>query len=173
LCCADCSTARSLACRDCDPATYTDPADLRSEPIETELDLEYLVYGLFERSDRPDGAFLSKRWVPLEQLLESGGLGTLQAKIGEWEASRAARQKALVDAAFDAAAKAVDRANGSDSGSDSGSDAEEGEEGEEGGQDGGQEGEEVVGTLEQMCQRGAKRLRGLCADGAGVQEVVA
>ena len=69
-----------------------------SEPIETELDLEYLVYGLFERSDRPDGAFLSKRWVPLEQLLERGGLGTLQAKIGEWEASRAARQKALVDA---------------------------------------------------------------------------
>ena len=98
MCCADCSTARSLAYRDCDPATYTDPADLRSEPIETELDLEYLVYGLFERSDRPDGAFLSKRWVPLEQLLESGGLGTLQAKIGEWEASRAARQKALVDA---------------------------------------------------------------------------
>jgi hypothetical protein len=46
-----------------------DPADLRAEPIEDELDLEFLVYGLFERPDRPDGAFLSKRWVRLEDLL--------------------------------------------------------------------------------------------------------
>ena len=90
-CCADCLD-RSLDCRDCDPATYTDPADLRSEPVEEEFDLEYLVYGLFERPDRPDGAFLSKRWVPFENLLEAGGLGNLQAKIGEWDASRAARQ---------------------------------------------------------------------------------
>jgi hypothetical protein len=50
-----------------------DPADLRAEPIEGELDLEYLVYGLFERPDRPDGAFLSKRWVPMDNLLERGG----------------------------------------------------------------------------------------------------
>ena len=148
---------------DCDPATYTDPADLRSEPIETELDLEYLVYGLFERPDRPDGAFLSKRWVPLAELLESGGLGTLQAKIGEWEASRAARQKALVDAAFDAAARAADRANGSDSGSDSGSGGGDSDDGE------GEEGEGAA-TLAQMYERGSKRLR---AGGSEMQETAA
>ena len=34
---------------------YVDPADLRAEPIEDELDLEFLVYGLFERPDQPDG----------------------------------------------------------------------------------------------------------------------
>ena len=106
--------------------------------------------------------------MPLAELLESGGLGTLQAKIGEWEASRAARQKALVDAAFDAAAKAADRANGSDSGSDSGSGSangsdSDGSDEEEGGEDG-------APTLAQMCERSNKRLR---AAGAEVQEVAA
>ena len=35
---------RPLARRDCNPATFVDPADLRSEPIEDEFELEYLVY---------------------------------------------------------------------------------------------------------------------------------
>ena len=82
--------------RDCDPTKYVDPADLRAEPIEDELDLEYLVYGLFERPDRPDGAFLSKRWVSLDDLLGKGGYGNLKAKINKWEASKAARAKAAV-----------------------------------------------------------------------------
>ena len=73
-----------------------DPADLRAKPIEDELDLEYLVYGLFERPDRPDGAFLSKRWVSLDDLLGKGGYGNLKAKINKWEASKAARAKAAV-----------------------------------------------------------------------------
>ena len=47
--------------------------------------MEYLVYGLFERPDRPDGAFLSKRWVRLDDLLEHGGYGNLKVKIDEYE----------------------------------------------------------------------------------------
>ena len=164
--CADCLD-RSLDRRDCDPATYTDPADLRSEPVEEEFDLEYLVYGLFERPDRPDGAFLSKRWVPFKQLLEAGGLGNLETKIGVWEESRKARERATVEAAFEAAEKAAEKAAGSDSvsdsGSDSGSDSEEAE-----GEERGDEGEERGATLAQMCERGSKRLR---AGGAEMQEV--
>ena len=77
-----------------------DPADLRAEPIEDELDLEYLIYGLFERPGRPDGAFLSKRWVPLDDLLEHGGYGNLKVKIEEYEASKAARKQATIEAKF-------------------------------------------------------------------------
>ena len=77
-----------------------DPADLRAEPIEDEIDLEYLVYGLFERPDRPDGAFLSKRWVRLDDLLEHGGYGNLKVKIEEYEASKAARKQATIEAKF-------------------------------------------------------------------------
>ena len=79
-----------------------DPADLRAEPIEDELRLgvQYLVYGLFERPDRPDGAFLSKRWVRLDDLLEHGGYGNLKVKIEEYEASKAARKQATIEAKF-------------------------------------------------------------------------
>ena len=57
----------------------------------------YLVYGLFERPDRPDGAFLSKRWVRLDDLLEHGGYGNLKVKIDEYEASNATRKQATID----------------------------------------------------------------------------
>ena len=77
------------------PRRSPDSAPSRSA-IEDELDLEYLVYGLFERPDRPDGAFLSKRWVSLDDLLGKGGYGNLKAKINKWEASKAARAKAAV-----------------------------------------------------------------------------
>ena len=62
--------------------------------------MEYLVYGLFERPDRPDGAFLSKRWVRLDDLLEHGGYGILKVKIDEYEVSKAARAKAAIEAKF-------------------------------------------------------------------------
>ena len=81
-----------------------DPADLRAEPIEDEIDLEYLVYGLFERPDRPDGAFLSKRWVPMDNLLERGGYGNLKVKIDEYEASKAKRVKATIESKFNCVA---------------------------------------------------------------------
>ena len=169
--CADCLD-RSLDRRDCDPATYTDPADLRSKPVEEEIDLEYLVYGLFERPDRPDGAFLSKRWVRFEDLLEAGGVGNLEAKITEWNASRAARQSAAENAVFEAAERAQRSDSGSDSredsGSDSGSNDGEGEEGEE--EEEGEQAAEGMATLAQMCERGNKRRR---ASGAEMREVAA
>ena len=164
---------RSPARRDCDPTTFTDPADLRTEPIEAELELEYLIYGLFERSDRPDGAFLSKRWVRLDDLLEHVGLGVMESKIKEWAGSRAARQQAAIDAVFQAAEQrqaegGQESDGGSDSGSDSGSGSangsdSDGSDEEEGGEDG-------APTLAQMCERSNKRLR---AAGAEVQEVAA
>eukprot|EP00966_Prymnesium_polylepis_P143289 3307575-Prymnesium_polylepis.1 len=84
--------------RDCDPTRYVDPADLRAELIEDELDLEFLIYGLFVRPDRPDGAFLSKRWVRLDDLLEHGGYGNMKVKIDEYEASKATRMQATIEA---------------------------------------------------------------------------
>ena len=92
-----------------------DPVDLRAAPIEDELDLEYLVYGLFERPDRPDGAFLSKRWVSLDDLvLGKGGYGNLKANINEWVASKAARAKAAVEAKFNRVA--AERGDGGEGG---------------------------------------------------------
>ena len=93
----------------------------------------YLIYGLFERSDRPDGAFLSKRWVGLEDLLEHGGVGNIQAKIDEWEGARAARHRATVGAVFEAAEpRAERRATHSSDDSGEGDSDDSGEEGEEG-----------------------------------------
>ena len=70
---------------------------------------EYLIYGLFGCSDRPDGALFSKRWVGLEDLLEHGGVGNIQAKIDEWEGARAARYRATVGAVFEAADPRAER----------------------------------------------------------------
>ena len=73
------------------------------EPIEDEIDEQYLVYGLFERADRPDGAFLSKRWCSLEHLLEHTPPGNLLNKISEWEAGRAARATHAIASVLEAA----------------------------------------------------------------------
>ena len=89
--------------RSCDPDHFHDPADLRAAPIEDEIDEQYLVYGLFERADSPDGAFLSKRWCSLEHLLEHTPPGNLLNKIGEWEAGRAARATHAIASLFEAA----------------------------------------------------------------------
>jgi hypothetical protein len=91
------------ALRSCDPDSFQDPADLRSEPNEDELEEQYLIYGLFERADRPDGAFLSKRWCNLEDILERTPPGNLLNKIREWEAGRAARARNTFAAVFEAA----------------------------------------------------------------------
>ena len=89
--------------RSCDPDHFHDPADLRAAPIEDEIDEQYLIYGLFERADRPDGAFLSKRWCSLEHLLEHTPPGNLLNKISEWEAGRAARATHAIASVFEAA----------------------------------------------------------------------
>jgi hypothetical protein len=55
-----------------------------------------LIYALFERENCPDGAFLSKRWCSLEDILEHSPPGLMLNKIKEWEAGRAARAKRAV-----------------------------------------------------------------------------
>jgi hypothetical protein len=142
-----------------------DPADLRAEPIEDELDLEYLVYGLFERPDRPDGAFLSKRWVRMDNLLEHGGYGNLKAKIDEYEASKAKRVKAAVEAKFDCVA--AERGDGGREGcagvpghTGKDSDSEDSEDSDSENSDSEDSNSEEAGTgitLAEICGRGSKR----------------
>ena len=96
------------ALRSCDPDSFQDPADLRSEPNEDELEEQYLIYGLFERADRPDGAFLSKRWCNLEDILEHTPPGLMLTKIKEWNQGRAARESAAVGTLFSQAEAELD-----------------------------------------------------------------
>uniref|UniRef100_A0A7S3ES23 Uncharacterized protein n=1 Tax=Haptolina ericina TaxID=156174 RepID=A0A7S3ES23_9EUKA len=84
----------------CDPDNFQDPADLRAEPVPEEIEEEYLIYALFERDDRPDGAFLSKRWCSLEDILDHTPPGLMLTKIKEWNQGRAARESAAVSALF-------------------------------------------------------------------------
>ena len=140
------------------------PADLRAEQIEDELDLEYLVYGLFERSDRPDGAFLSKRWVRMDNLLEHGGYGNLKVKIDEYETSKAKRVKATIESKFNCVA--AERGDGGReacagvSGHSGDSEDSEDSEGSDSENSDSENSEEKAGagvTLAEMCGRGSKR----------------
>ena len=76
---------------------------MRAEPVPDEIEEEYLIYALFEREDRPDGAFLSKRWCSLEDILEHTPPGLMLNKIREWEVGRASRAKKAVGALFNQA----------------------------------------------------------------------
>ena len=93
----------SHARRECDPSNFTDPAELREKPLEEELEQEYLIYGTFTREDRPDGAFLSKRWLALDDLYEHVGAGLVQTKIGEWETAKVTRRERKVAQIFEVA----------------------------------------------------------------------
>ena len=105
------SANNPLACfRSCDPDNFQDPADLRALPVPEEIDEEYLIYALFEREDRPDGAFLSKRWCSLEDILEHTHPGLMLTKIKEWNQGRAARESAAVSALFSQAEAELDGA---------------------------------------------------------------
>ena len=59
--------------------------------MEADIVHEYLVYAWFRRLDRPGqtGAFLSKRWCSIEDVLASDG--AVQEKIDAWEFDRSAR----------------------------------------------------------------------------------
>ena len=66
-----------------------------------------MIYAFFEREDRPDGTFLSKRWCSLENILEHTPPGLMLNKIKEWEAAgRAARAKKAVQDLFSLQAEA-------------------------------------------------------------------
>jgi hypothetical protein len=108
--CSECYN-NPLACfRSCNPEHFQDPADLRAELVPDEIDEEYLIYALFERDDRPDGAFLSKRWCSLEDILEHTPPGLMLTKIKEWNQGRAARESAAVGALFSHAEAELDGA---------------------------------------------------------------
>ena len=84
------------------PGPFSGPVGgLRAEPVPDEIEEEYLIYALFERADRPDGAFLSKRWCSLEDILEHTHPGLMLTKFKvEWNQGRAARESAAVSALF-------------------------------------------------------------------------
>jgi hypothetical protein len=85
------------------PGQLSGPGGPTSGTCPDEIDKEYLIYGLFERADRPDGAFLSKRWCSLEDILEHTPPGLMLNKIREWEGGRAARAKRAVQELFNQA----------------------------------------------------------------------
>ena len=88
--------------RFCDPSAFTDPAELR-EPLETPA-LEYLVEGEFRRDDRPaDQGFFSKRWLPMERLLEGQSVARLDEAICAFESALERLREVKLSAAQSAA----------------------------------------------------------------------
>ena len=120
--------------RDCDPASFTDPADVREKPVEEEL-VEYLVYGKYCRDDRPDSSFLSKRWHALDDLVEHAGVQNTEEQVAEWEEANISRRKETMQSITAEGAGGGPR-HGMREGEGEGGEGEHEDEAEEGGAEG-------------------------------------
>jgi hypothetical protein len=97
--------------RSCDPDNFQDPEQTCEPNLSPkQIEEEYLIYALFKQDDLPDGAFLSKRWCSLEDILEHTPPGLMLTKIKEWNQGRAARESAAVSALFSQAEAELDGA---------------------------------------------------------------